>query len=254
MRTSASSSTAASITGRCLRAAGQFVMAGGRIVSGGSTLTMQVARLIQGEPTRGVDGEAQPDPDGAEARGALQQGSDPHPLSDARAVWRQSRRGEGGEPRLFRQGADAADRRRGGAPRRAAAIAGGATARSRPGRRTCRAQPRARPPRLRGRARRGGGDGRQDRAGADRATHLSDARGAPCPTGGGSPPDGGHPHAYRRPRPAGLARDAGARPGRRARAQTVDRHRCRRSPHRRDPRLGRIRRGCWRKNAPAMSI
>jgi penicillin-binding protein 1C len=38
-----------------LRAAGQFVMAGGRIVSGGSTLTMQVARLIQGEPTRGVE-------------------------------------------------------------------------------------------------------------------------------------------------------------------------------------------------------
>jgi len=35
-----------------LRAAGQFVLAGGRIVSGGSTLTMQVARLIEGEPTR----------------------------------------------------------------------------------------------------------------------------------------------------------------------------------------------------------
>ena len=35
-----------------LRAAGQFVLAGGRIVSGGSTLTMQVARLLEGEPTR----------------------------------------------------------------------------------------------------------------------------------------------------------------------------------------------------------
>ncbi len=34
------------------RAAGQFVWAGGHIVSGGSTLTMQVARLIEGEPTR----------------------------------------------------------------------------------------------------------------------------------------------------------------------------------------------------------
>ncbi len=37
-----------------LRAAGQFVLAGGHIVSGGSTLTMQVARLIEGEPTRNL--------------------------------------------------------------------------------------------------------------------------------------------------------------------------------------------------------
>ena len=35
-----------------LRAAGQFVAAGGHVVSGGSTLTMQVARLIEGQPTR----------------------------------------------------------------------------------------------------------------------------------------------------------------------------------------------------------
>jgi penicillin-binding protein 1C len=40
-----------------LRAAGQFVGAGGRVVSGGSTLTMQVARLIEGEPTRNVWGK-----------------------------------------------------------------------------------------------------------------------------------------------------------------------------------------------------
>ena len=37
-----------------LRAAGQFVGAGGHEVSGGSTLTMQVARLIEGEPTRSL--------------------------------------------------------------------------------------------------------------------------------------------------------------------------------------------------------
>ncbi|MGV8833214.1 MAG: penicillin-binding protein 1C [Devosia sp.] len=37
-----------------LRAAGQFIAAGGHVVSGGSTLTMQVARLIEGEPTRNV--------------------------------------------------------------------------------------------------------------------------------------------------------------------------------------------------------
>ncbi|HEV7345648.1 MAG TPA: penicillin-binding protein 1C [Devosia sp.] len=40
-----------------LRAAGQFIGAGGRVVSGGSTLTMQVARLIEGEPTRNVWGK-----------------------------------------------------------------------------------------------------------------------------------------------------------------------------------------------------
>ncbi len=38
-----------------VRAAGQFVLAGGQIVSGGSTLTMQVARLLEGGPTRDAD-------------------------------------------------------------------------------------------------------------------------------------------------------------------------------------------------------
>ncbi|WP_084587333.1 penicillin-binding protein 1C [Devosia riboflavina] len=40
-----------------LRAAGQFVLAGGRVVSGGSTLTMQVARLVEGQPTRNAFGK-----------------------------------------------------------------------------------------------------------------------------------------------------------------------------------------------------
>ena len=40
-----------------LRAAGQFVLAGGHIVSGGSTLTMQVARLIDDTGTRSVAGK-----------------------------------------------------------------------------------------------------------------------------------------------------------------------------------------------------
>ncbi len=42
-----------------VRAAGQFVLAGGHIVSGGSTLTMQVARLIAGDSTRSVVGKLQ---------------------------------------------------------------------------------------------------------------------------------------------------------------------------------------------------
>ncbi len=40
-----------------LRAAGQYVLAGGQIVSGGSTLTMQVARLLEGQPTRNAWGK-----------------------------------------------------------------------------------------------------------------------------------------------------------------------------------------------------
>ncbi len=40
-----------------VRAAGQFVLAGGHIVSGGSTLTMQVARLIDASGTRSLTGK-----------------------------------------------------------------------------------------------------------------------------------------------------------------------------------------------------
>ncbi|MCR4283539.1 MAG: transglycosylase domain-containing protein, partial [Bauldia sp.] len=40
-----------------LRAAGQFILAGGHIVSGGSTLTMQVARLIDERGTRSLAGK-----------------------------------------------------------------------------------------------------------------------------------------------------------------------------------------------------
>ncbi|KKC41112.1 penicillin-binding protein [Devosia epidermidihirudinis] len=43
--------------GAMLRAAGQYVGAGGNIVSGGSTLTMQVARLIEGAGTRNLWGK-----------------------------------------------------------------------------------------------------------------------------------------------------------------------------------------------------
>lgn len=39
------------------RAVAQYAAAGGRVVSGGSTLTMQVARLIEGKPTRNLQGK-----------------------------------------------------------------------------------------------------------------------------------------------------------------------------------------------------
>ena len=57
-----------------LRAAGQFVGAGGHIVSGGSTLTMQVARLIEGEPTRNLAGKLRQMVHADGARAAAQQG------------------------------------------------------------------------------------------------------------------------------------------------------------------------------------
>ena len=40
-----------------LRAAGQYIGAGGQVVSGGSTLTMQLARLIEQQPTRNLAGK-----------------------------------------------------------------------------------------------------------------------------------------------------------------------------------------------------
>ena len=87
---------------------------------------------------------------------ALQQGRDPRALSDARALWRQSRRRARGLARLFRQGAEAADaaRRRRcwwrcrNRRKRAGPIA-------RRDARATRARPRARPHRRRWRHSRG---------------------------------------------------------------------------------------------------
>jgi penicillin-binding protein 1C len=55
-----------------MRAAGQYALAGGRIVSGGSTLTMQLARLLEGEPTRNL---------GAKIRQIIHAGALEHQLS-----------------------------------------------------------------------------------------------------------------------------------------------------------------------------
>ena len=49
----------------------------GRVVSGGSTLTMQVARLIEDSGTRSLGGKAAPDPTGARAGAAPEQARDP---------------------------------------------------------------------------------------------------------------------------------------------------------------------------------
>ena len=199
-----------------LRAAGQFVGAGGHIVSGGSTLTMQVARLIEGEPTRSLDGKLRQMVHADAARAAAQQGRDPHPLPDARALWRQYRGHPRRQPRLFRQGADAADHGRGGAARRAAAIARGAPARprSRSGarRRATACSTAWSAPGVIGA---GGGRGRQERADARRraATSRCSPRISPRRRSPAHPDARAH-RADHRPRPAGGARAARRRPRR----------------------------------------
>ncbi len=77
-------------------------------------------------------------------RTAAVEGRDPAALSASRAVRRQHRGRARGLARLLRQGAGAVVARRGGAARRAAAIARGATARSSCRRSPPRARPRAR--------------------------------------------------------------------------------------------------------------
>ena len=226
-----------------LRAAGQFVLAGGHIVSGGSTLTMQVARLLDGATTRERRRQAPPDRcSRRQLEAQLSKDADPRPLPDARALWRQHRGRPRREPRLFRQGADAADHRRGGAARRAAAIAGGAPPGPRSRGRQSRPRPRARPagrapasspprrptpPRPR-RSRR--------RAGLSRCSppHLAEQAVA-------AHPDRPVQTPHHRPRPAGLARDARRRPRRGDRAEALGRHRRRRPPDRRrsSPRSAR---------------
>ncbi len=120
--------TTASTGVSMLRAAAQYVGAGGHIVSGGSTLTMQVARLLEQRADAQPCRQAPPDGACRPARAAAEQGRDPDALPDAGALWRQYRGRARGEPCLFRQGAGAADHGRSGAAGGAAAIARGAAA------------------------------------------------------------------------------------------------------------------------------
>ena len=126
-RTGASASTTASIRWRW-RARRCNCSRNGRIVSGGSTLTMQVARLLEPRAERTLARQAAPDRARHRDRAQPEQGRGARALSDARALRRQSRRHARGVARLFRQGAEAAFARRSGAAGRAAAIAGGAPA------------------------------------------------------------------------------------------------------------------------------
>ena len=111
------------------RAAGQWI-ARGRIVSGASTISMQAARLLEPRP-RGASDQGDPVGARAAARMALLQargaGDLPHPGADGRQPRGRACR----LLRLFRQGAPAAQRRRGSPSGRHPAIAGAPPARAR---------------------------------------------------------------------------------------------------------------------------
>ena len=119
------------------RAAFQLVTQG-HIVSGGSTLTMQVARLLEPREHRSFDAKLRQITRALELEHALEQAANSGALSDARALWRQSR----GHPRrlaqLFRQGAAQAVAGGSRAPGGAAAVARIAPAGSLPGSRRAR--------------------------------------------------------------------------------------------------------------------
>ena len=93
-----------------VRAGAQWLMRG-HVVSGGSTLPMQVARLIEPGPSaRSPPSSA--DRARARDRARGRQAGNARPLSHARSVRRQSRGRAGGFARLFRQGAVEAHARR----------------------------------------------------------------------------------------------------------------------------------------------
>ena len=94
---------------RCARAAVQLVEHR-RIVSGGSTLTMQVARLIEGQHERTGSGKLRQIVARAAARAPPRQAANPVAVPAPRAVRRQHRGRARGLARLLRQGAATACR------------------------------------------------------------------------------------------------------------------------------------------------
>ena len=111
-----------------LRAAWQYVRHG-HAVSGGSTLTMQAARLLEPRAERTFLAKARQIVRAYELERRFTKSADPRHLSGAGALWRQSRRLARRLAGLFRQGAAPPQLRRSGAAGRAAAGARGAPSR-----------------------------------------------------------------------------------------------------------------------------
>ena len=219
-----------------VRAGAQWLMRG-HVVSGGSTLPMQVARLIEPRPERTIAAKLRQIARALEIERDVGKTGRARPLSHARAVRRQSRGRARGLARLFRQGAAEAHPRRGGAAGRAAAIARSAAAGS-----------------LRPTAARAARDRVLDRVAARGLISAADAAAAkrePVPQArlafpalaahaaeeavAADTPSQSH-QAFDRRAAAGEARGAGERERRAARAEAVGGDRRRRQCDRRDSR------------------
>jgi penicillin-binding protein 1C len=88
-----------------LARAGLLLVRHGRIVSGGSTLTMQVARLLEGRHERTGAGKLHQIARALQLEGELSKTGNSPALSEACAIRRQHRGRARRVPRLFRQGA-----------------------------------------------------------------------------------------------------------------------------------------------------
>ncbi len=200
---------------------------------------MQVARLIEPRAERTLSAKLRQIARALANRAGGRQARRPRPLSDDGSLRRQSRGRAGGLARLFRQGAAKAQRRRGGAAGRAAAVSRSPSARplSRGGARRARPGARARR-RARDHQRRRFRGG-EARACASDAKAVSRACRARRRRGGRRRPAGeAHPPFHRRAA-AGEARGAGQGERRAARAETVGGDRRHRQFYRRGPRPGR---------------
>ncbi len=173
MRTSASTTIDGVDLLALARAATQFA-SNGRIVSGGSTLSMQLARLIEPRESRSFGQKLRQIFRAIQIERRLSKQRNPRTLPDAGALWRQSRRRARRLARLFRQGAEAADRLGSRLAGRTAAIARAPPPRPQPRRCASRARPRAGP---HGHIRPARRDGSRPR----RARRSSPASAAHCP-------------------------------------------------------------------------
>ena len=217
-------------------------LAAGRVVSGGSTLTMQVARLLEEGPTGTLQGklrqmrvalalERRLDKDAILALylTLAPYGGNLEGVRAASLAWL------GKEPRRL-------------TPAEAALlvalpqVARGAAAGPRPGRGAGGARPGAGARRRRRRARPRRGRRRAGRAGADAAAAVPGAGAASRRPAGRGPPGRGRDRDDPRRRPAGAARSAPRRARPRPRPRDQRRPDRRRPPHRRGPRPDRRRR------------
>ncbi len=194
-----------------------------RIVSGASTLTMQVARLIEGHYERSGGAKLRQIVGALRLEHHLTKHADPVAVPAARAVRRQHRGRARRVAGLLRQGAAAAVGRRGCPAGRAAAVARMAPPGPQPARGAHRPRPRAAAGTGGRRHHRGRGRSRDARAGSHRPPRLPEAGAAPGRSRGGGRSKAADPSPHHRPHGAEGARGACRRADQTARARSCRR-------------------------------